>query len=107
MSMLQRRRAGQQTTDETLDRLKFNVNGRLRSRSGVEEHLPLQELSQCLDSWKPEFVDWSSGRLLNLDDAMNMKQGRASMPSLPLKTSRRAKKVDGVQQMNLVTIPGP
>ena len=73
--MLQRRRAGQQTTDETLDRLKFNVNRRLRSRSGVEEHLPLQELSQCLDSWKPEFVDWSSGRLLNLDDAMNMKQG--------------------------------
>ena len=102
--MLQRRRAGQQTTDETLDRLKFNVNGRLRSRSGVEEHLPLQELSQCLDSWKPEFVDWSSGRLLNLDDAMNM-QGRPSLPLRSLKGVR--KRWTRVQQMNLVTIPGP
>jgi hypothetical protein len=51
------------------------VNGRLRSRSAVEEYLPLQEPAQCLGSWKLEFVDWSSGRLLNLDDAMNMKQG--------------------------------
>ena len=51
------------------------MNGRLKSRSALGEHLPLQGLAQCLDSWKLEFVDWSSGRLLNLGDAVNMKQG--------------------------------
>ncbi|CAL1144787.1 unnamed protein product, partial [Cladocopium goreaui] len=58
MSMLQRRRAGQQeAADETLDRRIAEVQ---RERE-IEEQL--------------EFVDWSSGRLLNLGDAVNMKQG--------------------------------